>query len=284
MIILAAKRRSCSSSEKSSHERARLLLVYVPGIFRLMYIWYHRSSNEMNGITKETELRSTTFRSSFAVRACYCSAASVLVLCLVANGCRSSRQQQTASQAKSTETIVVLRHGEKPPGGLGQLSCMGLNRALALPKVLIGRFGHADAIFAPDPAEQVGENWFPRREYSYVRPLATIEPTAIQLGLAVNAQLGFRNIAGLQSAVTAPAYANSTVFIAWEHKYAYDFARQMLRSYGVDPSQVPGWPSDDFETLYVLHITRAAGSSPVMTFAVQKEGLQGTLSATCPSS
>jgi hypothetical protein len=178
----------------------------------------------------------------------------------------------------------VLRHGEKAAGGLGQLSCMGLNRALALPKVLIGRFGRADAIFAPDPAQQVGENWLPRKKYSYVRPLTTIEPTAIQLSLPVNAQLGFRDIAGLQSAVTAPAYANSTIFIAWEHKYAYDFARQMLRSYGLDPSQVPGWPSDDFETMYVFHITHTAGSAPAMTFAVQKEGLQGTLSAACPSS
>ena len=29
------------------------------------------------------------------------------------------------------ETIVMLRHGEKPAGGLGQLSCKGLNRALS---------------------------------------------------------------------------------------------------------------------------------------------------------
>lgn len=248
-----------------------------------MYIWYHRSSDETNGIAEETLLTSTIPKSPSALRACFSAVVVFLALCSLANGCRSARQPESAaSSAKGTETIVVLRHGEKPAGGLGQLSCMGLNRALALPKVLIGRFGRAGAIFAPDPAEQVGESSFPRKQYSYVRPLATIEPTAIQLGLPVNAQLGFRDIAGLQSAVTAPAYANSTIFIAWEHKYAYDFARQMLRSYGLDPSQVPGWPSDDFETMYVFHITRTAGSAPAMTFAVQKEGLQGTLSAACP--
>jgi hypothetical protein len=118
-----------------------------------------------------------------------------------------------------------------------------------------------------------------------VRPLATIEPTAIQLGLPVNTQVGFDDIARLQSVVTAPEYANSTIFIAWEHKYAYDFARQVLRSYGMDPSQVPGWPTDDFETMYVLHITRATGSAPpVVTFSAEKEGLQGTLSPNCPAS
>jgi hypothetical protein len=177
-----------------------------------------------------------------------------------------------------------MRHGEKAAGGLGQLNCMGLNRSLALPKVLIGRFGRANAIFSPSPAGQMREGPINRRSYSYVRPLATIEPTAIQLGLPVDTQLSFSDITGLQEAVTAPAYANGTIFIAWEHKYAYDFARQMLRGYGLDRSQVPAWPSDDYEMMYVFHISRATDSaSPTMTFAVEREGLEGTLSATCPS-
>lgn len=224
------------------------------------------------------------------VRAFFCVAATLLALCFVASGCKVSQQPKSAasstplSSIKSSETIVVLRHGDKAIGGLGQLSCMGLNRSLALPKLLIGRFGRADAIFAPNPASRMRENSFSTRSYSYVRPLATIEPTAIQLGLPVNTQLSFADIAGLQAAVTAPAYANSTIFIAWEHKYAYDFARQMLRAYGLDPSQVPAWPSDDFETMYVFHITRTAGTgAPAMTFAVQQEGLEGTLSGACPS-
>ena len=206
------------------------------------------------------------------------------VLCMFPSGCRRDAVS-TNSNGTSRETIVILRHGEKPPGGLGQISCMGLNRALALPKVLMGRFGRADAIFAPNPSVQLRERSYPSQSYSYVRPLATIEPTAIQLGLPVNTQVGFDDIARLQSVVTAPEYANSTIFIAWEHKYAYDFARQVLRSYGMDPSQVPGWPTDDFETMYVLHITRAAGSStPVVTFSAEKEGLQGSLSPNCPAS
>jgi hypothetical protein len=229
-------------------------------------------------------------RSFSLVRAFFYAAAILLSLCFVTSGCKASKQPESAalstplSSTKSSETIVVLRHGEKAIGGAGQLSCMGLNRSLALPKLLIGRFGRADAIFAPNPASRVRENSFSTRSYSYVRPLATIEPTAIQLGLPVNTQLSFADIAGLQAAVTAPAYANSTIFIAWEHKYAYDFARQMLRAYGLDPSQVPAWPSDDFETMYVFHITRAAGTgAPAMTFAVQQEGLEGSLSGACPS-
>jgi hypothetical protein len=58
---------------------------------------------------------------------------------------------------RSEETIVLIRHGEKPPGGLGQLTCKGLNRALALPAVLIGRFGKPDYIYAPNPSMQVND-------------------------------------------------------------------------------------------------------------------------------
>jgi hypothetical protein len=205
-----------------------------------------------------------------------------LSLTLSFAGC--SRKPAAVASSATSETIVVLRHGEKAVGGLGQLSCMGLNRSLALPKVLIGRFGRANAIFSPSPADQMRESALTGESYSYVRPLATIEPTAIQLGLPVDTQLAFADIAGLQHAVTAPAYANSTIFVAWEHKYAYNFARQMLRAYGLDRSQVPRWPGDDYEMMYVFHITQAVGSaSPVMTFAVQQEGLSGSLSAACPS-
>ena len=227
-------------------------------------------------------MRLITIRKDARSRATPSLLAAILgVLCMVSSGCKESGKQPAPSTS-SDETIVVLRHGDKPPGGLCQISCMGLNGSLALPKVLIGRFGRASAIFAPNPAVQMRENSLSAKMYSYVRPLATIEPTAIELGLPVNTQLGFRDIAGLQSVVTAPEFANGTVFIAWEHKYAYDFARQMLRSSGMDPSVVPGWPSDDFETLYVFHLRRTSGSSsPTMTFSVEKEGLSGLLSSAC---
>ena len=49
------------------------------------------------------------------------------------------------------ETVVILRHGEKPEGGLGQLAPQGFNRALALSVVLPQKFGKPDYLFAPDP-------------------------------------------------------------------------------------------------------------------------------------
>ncbi len=51
--------------------------------------------------------------------------------------------------ASTTETIIMLRHGEKPEQGLGQLNCQGLNRALKLPAVIEQKFGKPDFILRP---------------------------------------------------------------------------------------------------------------------------------------
>jgi hypothetical protein len=180
------------------------------------------------------------------------------------------------------ETIVMLRHGEKPEGGLGQLTCKGLNRSLALPSLLIGRYGKPDFIYAPNPSVQVddGNN---RPTYSYLRPLATIEPTAIRLGMPVNAQIGFDRIAKLRKELLQPAYAHSLIFVAWEHIKLHDFAVEMLRRYGAGSAQAPDWPNSDYETIYVFHITRSGqDGAPRATLEIQKEDLGGTLSDACP--
>lgn len=181
------------------------------------------------------------------------------------------------------ETIVAIRHAEKPKAGLGQLNCQGLNRALALPQVLIPRYGRPAAIFAPDPAEQVSDR--SQTLYSYVRPLITIEPTAIALGMPVNAQIGFTDIIRLQDAVTAPVYAHALLYIAWEHGLLNRFAQQMLTSYGKDPSAVPDWPNSDYDRIYIFKIAPAAGhgGKPQLTFTIEHEGLDGHLSDSCPT-
>lgn len=184
-----------------------------------------------------------------------------------------------AGHLAAQETIVAVRHGEKPPAGLGQLSCKGLNRALALPGVLIPRFGRPDAIYAPDPAQQVNDR--SNIQYSYVRPLITIEPTAIALGMPVNAQIGFLDIAKLQAAVTAPAYANAHILIAWEHIKLNDFAKQMLTSYGGNPAAVPDWPNDDYDRIYIFTITQSQGA-PKLQFRIEQENLNTSLSDACP--
>src|SRR6478609_6467286 len=91
----------------------------------------------------------------------------------------------------SAETIVFFRHGEKPSAGLGQLTCQGMNRAIALPGVLLSRFGAPKWLYAPNPAVKISD---PGGSFDYVRPLATIEPIAIKAGLSVNTNYGYTDV------------------------------------------------------------------------------------------
>jgi hypothetical protein len=180
------------------------------------------------------------------------------------------------------ETIVAIRHGEKPAAGLGQLSCKGLNRALALPRLLQTRFGKPDALYAPNPAQLVHEGSVAGAQYAYVRPLVTLEPTAIAFGLPVQIQLAYADIAGLQAALTAPANAHALIFVAWEHDYLNRFAQQMLKTYGLDPKAVPDWPGSDYGRIYVFRLDAGHGK-PRLRFTIEREGLAGKLSDACPA-
>jgi hypothetical protein len=175
------------------------------------------------------------------------------------------------------ETIVFLRHGEKPQAGLGQIDCQGLNRALALPAVLTKRYGIPAAIFAPDPAQQIQDHGI---SYDYIRPLATIEPTAIRLGLPVNTNFGVRDTAALERDLLAPSRRGSIIFVAWEHHILVTIARDLLTQNGGNPAAVPDWPAPDFDSLYVVTIT-TQGSHVSATFRRDAEGLNN-LPANCP--
>jgi hypothetical protein len=177
----------------------------------------------------------------------------------------------------AVETIVLVRHGEKPGKGLGQLDCQGLNRALALPPVIAKTFGRPSAVFAPDPSQQREDDGV---YYDYVRPLATIEPTAIFFELPVNASFGVSNTDGLQAALEQPLYRNAVVIVAWEHRLIETIAHALLAAHGGDPALVPKWHKDDFDSIYVVTITRT-GDAAKVTFSHGREGLDGQPDA-CP--
>ena len=176
-----------------------------------------------------------------------------------------------------TETIILIRHGEKPNLGLGQLNCQGLNRALALPAVIRKDFGKPDLIIAPNPGETKSDSG---QSYHYVRPLATIEPTAIAFGLPVDAGIGVSNIDALRRKLEGPAYRSSLVLIAWEHNLIVKLARLLMTGHGGNAAMVPAWNATDFDSIYVIRITRT-GSASAASFEHLQENLNG-LSSTCP--
>jgi len=182
------------------------------------------------------------------------------------------------SAAHADQTIVFLRHGEKPPLGLGQLDCQGLNRALALPQVLQAKFGTPTAIYAPDPGMTAKDKGV---EYNYVRPLATIEPTAIRLGMPVNTAFGLTQIKQLERELLRPAYSSATIYVAWEHNLAWQAVQQLVSTVGGKAQQVPHWADDDYDSLYVLRVKWQNGKPVSVSFEKETEGLNHQ-SAKCP--
>lgn len=172
------------------------------------------------------------------------------------------------------ETIVCLRHGEKTPVEIGQLSVQGLNRSLALPQVLLSRFGTPNFIFAPDPdIDLVGGIYGEKLAY-YLRPLATIEPTAIKCGLPVNTAFGYKHIAELETELLKPGYSRALVFVAWEHHYLARFIGRLESDVEHRPIPPVPWPSKDYDSLYVIRIERNGGRM-TLSLAHEHEGLDG---------
>lgn len=181
--------------------------------------------------------------------------------------------------APAVETIVMVRHAEKPASSkddVGQLTCQGENRALALPAVLLSRYGTPDAIFAAQPNRSYGDAG---TKYA-LRSLATIEPTAVAAARPVMLKYEADDIRGLEHSLMKAKYASSTVFVAWEHKNLEALAKALVKDAGGDDSVVPKWKGDDFDGIYLVRLRRE-GSSTSVSFETEAEHLDGQ-PATCP--
>ena len=177
--------------------------------------------------------------------------------------------------SSAQQTIVFFRHGEKPSSGNGQLTCQGLNRALALPDVLFAKFGRPHWAYAPNPSQKISD---PAGSFFYVRPLATIEPSVIRAGISVNTNYGYTNVSGLQSVLIRSSKANSTIYVAWEHAYLVRVVQSIMNAYG-GGVRVPAWTSGDYDTLYVVRVNYTSSGIRAW-FELDSQGLNG-LPTTC---
>lgn len=196
-------------------------------------------------------------------------------------GLASSAAAAEQSASPRQETLVFVRHGEKPAQGYGQLDCQGLNRALALPAVIAAKFGKPDAIYAPNPSRKKKDDGV---LYDYIRPLMTIEPTAVQFGMPVDTTYGYSQIDALEHALVRPENAGRLIVTAWEHHEIEQLVRQVVGRYGDATQTVPRWESDDFDSIYVVKIEWPSASAsasapddttPRATFTRDREGLNG---------
>ncbi|WP_051785753.1 hypothetical protein [Endozoicomonas numazuensis] len=154
--------------------------------------------------------------------------------------------------AQSTEeTLVIFRHGEKPKAGLGQLDCRGLNRSLLLPDLLLEKYPKPDFLFAPKPSDRVYERHGDQKHYDYVRPLATIEPTAIRLGLPVNVQFGYKQVRALASEVTKTKYHHATLYLVWEHSEILRFVKELQKQFG-NYQLTEDWGNEEYNRVLII--------------------------------
>lgn len=177
--------------------------------------------------------------------------------------------------AHADTTVVIVRHAEKPAQGLGQLTCQGLNRALALAPVLLSRYGKPAAIYAPNPAQLKKDHGVP---YAYVRPLATVEPLAVRAGMPVNLQWGMTDVPDMAEQILHAG--PGTYVVGWEHHWGENLARYLLSRLGANPLDVPEWQDGDYDSIYVVRI--ADGDGPRRArFDLEREGLD-RLPEVCP--
>ena len=176
--------------------------------------------------------------------------------------------------AHADTSIIIVRQGEKTALGLGQLTCRGLNRSLALAPLLLSRYGKPVAIYAPNPAVKKADKGV---LYAYIRPLATIEPLAIRVGLPVNIDFGMEDTAQLAQALLTRT--EGIQIVAWEHHLGEKLAKELLAAVGGDPSPVPDWDDADFDSIDIVNIT-GTGNDRHATFSHAYQGLNN-LSDNC---
>lgn len=178
-------------------------------------------------------------------------------------------------QASAEQTLVFLRHGEKPATDYhGQLSCQGFNRALALPKVLLAKYGTPTYLYAPDPAFRISD---PGGRSYYDRALETLVPLGVKLKKDIRSQFAYTDIASLQHALIDPAKDDTLIFIAWEHLALQQAVQNIMNAYG-GHLVVPQWPSTDYDSLFVVRVNY--GTAITASFQHDHEGLNGR-STTC---
>ncbi|MGE8175297.1 histidine phosphatase family protein [Pseudomonas fluorescens] len=205
--------------------------------------------------------------------------AALLMTCVLFLALEASESR--AQPADGTQTLVFLRHAEKPTGGLGQLNCQGLNRAIKLAELLPEKFGKANYVFAANPTRNVEEGEFDT-SYSYLRPLLTISPTAIKLGLPVNIEFSANDISDLADELLHAKYRNSIIYTAWSHGYLPDLINKVAEeATGEKRPILDDWPSNDFDSLYVLTLTWHNGKVTLLSHRY-KQGLSNG-PQTCPT-
>ncbi len=164
-------------------------------------------------------------------------------------------------RAVAQDSVIILRHGEKPKKG-DNLNCKGLNRAIALPRMLESRYGVPDYIYVPKMKEG--------NVTKHSRMFQTVTPLAARYNISINTKFEKTDSTGVAKELKALMTKNhkkGNILVVWEHHNAMPISRAL----GVPASQVPVWADDDYDSIWI--ITGAGTRNAKLTVA--QEGLNG---------
>jgi hypothetical protein len=161
----------------------------------------------------------------------------------------------------SSLKVVIIRHAEKPASG-SNLSCAGLNRSLALPKVLDTLVGIPDYTYIPEI--NTG------KKTSSARMFQTITPYAVQKNLTLNTKYKVSDTTKIAQTILS---SKGTVLLVWDHSNIPGLARNL----GL--ATAPEWKGSDYDSIWILeyHKTDANGKWIEPKFIVKKQNLRPSI-------
>ncbi len=163
--------------------------------------------------------------------------------------------------------IVIIRHGEKPDTG-DNLSCAGLNRALALPAVL-NKLMPTPPDFTYVPLIGTDGN-----DTTTIRMLQTVMPYAVRHNLTINSDFATENAKGLAKMLRRH---RGTVLLVWEHNNILEIAKKL----GIKTPLA--WPDADFDSIWTISFSGGGpkGKAKRPTLVRSKEHIRPSI--ICPN-
>lgn len=196
------------------------------------------------------------------------------------------------------EVVYLVRHVEAHPGGSsanpenlwgldnGNYACQGQWRAIASSSILLDKMNKIlpDYVYSSDPSDTYMQN-FP---FTYVRPSLTISPFTIKYSIPLNL-IENNNFSWDQPNKMAEyfftngQFNNKHILIAWEHDNIVKAINILFKNIYKDNnaiSQIPNWPSNDYDTIWKLELNQNGD----ITFSNTCEGIPTpSLPMACPN-
>lgn len=157
-----------------------------------------------------------------------------------------SQQPQQAKDYLANNTVLIVRHAEKPENGRG-LTPAGEARAQAYARYFEpfheGDWNvHVDALFAGTDSD------------SSMRPRLTLEPISRATGLRLDTSVGTREPEKLVFLLRTQTHGTHPL-IAWRHGQI----PALLQAFGASNNLIPGnkWPDETYDWVIVLQFDAA---------------------------